>query len=171
MQVYTGERKYTERQLLELITEYGSLHFEQARKYLDVDKKVLKEKIRSLKKKGRVEYDPDEKIIMAQNLREPDSDLRKCFWLIVDLKDKIESHFKGVRPLYLMFYSSGKAYEVYYCKEGDELVMSHMIAHYREGDLVRTLVVIEKESQMKKFRIRNVTYCLINEEGDVMYYE
>ena len=37
MQKYRGERKYTELHLLELITEYGSLYFEQARRYLEVD--------------------------------------------------------------------------------------------------------------------------------------
>lgn len=171
MQKYRGERKYTELHLLELITEYGSLYFEQARRYLEVDHDELLSKIRSLVKKGRIQYDASEKIIQIQNIGEIDVNLRKCFWVVIDLQDAIESHFKGVVPLYLMFYANDKAYEVYYCKEGNELVMSHMIEHYREGDLVKTLIVIENESQLPRFRIEDVIYCLVSEEGDVVYYE
>ena len=61
-----------------------------------------------------------------------DHDLRRCFWIIADLIDTIEYHFRGTYPLQLMFFSHGRSYDVYYCPLGKEIETVYAIENQRE---------------------------------------
>lgn len=166
---YYDEKVHSKVILYDLIKEYGSLQYEQVKRFMRIDESWLKNNISYLKKRGRLCHEENE--LKIQKDITTDVTLQRCFWVLVDLAENIECHFKGTFPLYIIFFINGKAYEVYYCASGNETVVVHMIEHYRDAEHARTLIVLEEESQMQKIRLSDVVFCMVGEKGEVTYYE
>lgn len=163
--------RFLEELIFEVVSEYGALKVEQLKKYFYAEEDVLEHKLKSLERKHRICYLEDEGIVKAHKDIENNKALLQCFWIIIDLGERVEHHFRGSYPLNILFYSDGMAYEVFYCSLGDELAMTHAIKSLREQIKAKTLVVVEAESQMQKLQLDHVVFCMISEEGEVVYYE
>jgi len=155
----------------ELVSEYGALEVKQIQRYFSFENELMQRIIKSLHKKGRLAFDSDKQILKAHEKKTVSERLIKCFWLVLDLLDDVEFHYAGTFPVMITIYGNHSLYEVFYCKKGDELALTHIIEHEREDSDSRVMIVIEEESQMQSISVENVMFCLINEEGEVSYYE
>ena len=160
-----------EERFYDLLIEYGALEIVQLKKYFPYDDELFDRIIRSLEKKGRLVYEKKKKIVKAHNGIQVDEDQKKCFWIVIDLMDQIEFHCVGRFPLMLLISAKAYTYEVYYVKVGDELAMSHVINYERTENDKKEIIVIEEEFQMEKILVEDAIFCLINNEGEVTYYE
>ena len=49
--------------------------------------------------------------------------------------------------------------------------MSHVINYEKTENDKKEIIVIEEEFQMEKILVEDAIFCLINDEGEVTYYE
>lgn len=157
--------------MLDLISEYKVLETRQIQKYLGLTDDLFWRVLNSLRKKGRIVYQAGDPLVrVTKDI--PMNDIQiKCFWIIIDLLDRIWMHCAGNWPTVQMMYSEDEAYEVFYCRNGEETVLAHAIKHMKDVDDARTLIVVDDAEQIAKIPITDAIYCLITEEGGVTYYE
>lgn len=166
-----NETATLEEKIFELVCEYGALKAEQVKRYFDIDEEKLEKMAVRLTKKGRMKYDRQLGYVRMPVQKDYDENLIRCFWLVIDLKDSIEYHGLGKYPLYIAMYAKGKAYEVYGCRKGDEFALQHAIALLQEQTGGRLLVVVEDMEQIRQLNIEQCTYCMVDEAGEVKYFE
>ena len=160
-----------EEKVFELICEYGGLKAEQVMQYFDIDETKLDKIAVKLTKKGRLKYDRKNGYVRLPVQKDYDDNLIRCFWVVLDLKDEIEFHGAGKYPLYVALYADAKAYEVYCCKKGDEMALSHGLVMLKEKAEGKVLIVIEDKNQIQRLDLDQCTYCMVDEDGGVKYFE
>ena len=171
MIVTKGEKLMIEENIKGLLLEYGSLYLFQIAKYLGTDHATVKNKVEILARKGRLYFDKEKDSVMVRKDMFIDHDLRRCFWIIADLIETVEYHFRGSYPLQLMFFSQGRSYDVYYCPQGKEIETVYAIENQREKKKTNTIIVIDDLKQIQDIDLQHIVYCTINEKGKVTYYE
>ena len=159
-----------EEKILDLLSEYGTLEIEQLEQFFSFQDDI-KIPLRTLVKRGRAVVSEKDGIVKAHKDIKTDKILMICFWVIVDLAEEIQHHYRGTYPMTLTFYSEGKSYEVYYCAEGDERTLTHVISQTETMENEKKVFVLENESQMEKIDVSDAVFCMIDEKGDVAYYE
>lgn len=160
-----------EERLFELIAEYQSLSMEQLRRYFGVEETEIRKILRRLQKKGRLFYMEKEGLVLAHKEIQMNHQLMCSFWVLTDLADAVEHHFRGSYPIQLIFYANGMAYEVFYAAVGEELALSHAISHLRKNIKAKTIIIVENTEQMQKLEAEDVVFCTVNVKGEVEYYE
>lgn len=159
-----------EEKIVDLLSEYGTLEIGQIEQFFSFQEGV-KMPLCTLVKRGRAVVSEEEGIVKAHKDIKTDKILMKCFWVVVDLAEEIQHHYRGTYPMILAFYADGKSYELYYCAEGDEQTVNHVISMMETMDNEKRIIVLENELQMAKIDVQNAVFCMIGEEGEVAYYE
>ena len=160
-----------EEKIFELIGEYGALKAEQVMRYFDIDEEKLEKMAVKLTKKGRLKYDRKNGYIRLPILKEYDDNMIRSFWVVLDLMDEIEFHGAGKYPLFIALYANAKGYEVYCCKKGDEFALSHGLVMLKEKTEGKMLIVIEDKKQIQMLDMEECTYCMVDADGGVKYFE
>lgn len=160
-----------EEKIFELVSEYGALKTEQVKRYFDIEEEKLEKMAVRLMKKGRMKYDRKNGYLRMLTQKEYDDNLTRSFWLVIDLKEQVEYHGAGKYPLYIAMYADGKAYEIYSCKKGDEFTLNHVVSMLKEPAEGKVLIVIEDVEQMQQLNLENCTYCIVDDDGQVKYFE
>lgn len=160
-----------EEKIFELVCEYGALKDTQIMQYFDIDAAKLEKMAVKLIKKGRLKYDRQNGYVRIPVQKEYDDNLIRCFWVVLDLKEKVEFHGVGRYPLYVAMYADAKAYEVYCCKKGDEIALTHGLAMLKEKAEGKVLIVIEDMDQIQRIDLEDCTFCMVDAEGGVKYFE
>lgn len=160
-----------EEKMVYLITEYGALLKSQVKAYLGLEEETIKRIIKNLSKKGRIVYEAKNDVIKAGNEIKEDRNLITCFWIVQDFKNDLTFHYVGNYPLMIIVYAKDAVYEVFYCPKDEELTMSHAINQIRTTVGAKTLIVVEEKYQMPLINVPNAVFCMINDEGKVLYYE
>ena len=159
-----------EEKIVDLLSEYGTLQIEQIEQFFAFEEDI-RLPLRNVVKRGRAIILEEEGLVKAHKDICTDHVLMKCFWVVVDLAEEVEHHFRGTYPMILTFYANGKAYELYYCAKGDELAVSHIIRQREVQVKEQRIIVIEEPSQMNRINIPDAAFCIIGEKGEVVYYE
>lgn len=165
------EQKTLEEKIVYLLTEYRVLLWKQIALYFDLDEALMEQKIKSLRKKGRIYLADNRRLIKIREDIAEDERRIKCFWLVIDLKQDTTFHCVDTYPRMLTIYAASNAYEVFYCPLSEEMPVSHVIENLREKNDTKTLIVVENISQMKKIKVSDAVFCTVSEEGEVVYYE
>lgn len=165
---YVQGRK--EEKIVDLISEYGTLQIEQMQQFFTFEEDI-RLPLRNVVKRGRAVVLEEEGLVKVHKEIEVDPVLMKCFWIVVDLAEDVEYHFRGTYPMLLTFYSNGQAYEVFYCAQGEETAVSHAIRQREVQEREKRIIVIEEESQMERINLPEAVFCVIGEKGEVVYYE
>lgn len=160
-----------EEKIYELICEYGALKAEQVRRYFNLEEAHLEKMAVKLIKKGRLNYDRQNGYLKIPTITEYNECMIRCFWVVLDLIDTMEFHGAGKYPLYLALYADGKAYEVYCCKKGEEMALEHALERLQEEAEGKVMIVIKDLEQIQRFHREDYTFCMVDEEGGVRYFE
>lgn len=166
-----NERSSLEERIFELIAEYQSLSLEQLRRYFMLEEAEIRRILRRLQKKGRLFCMEKEGLVLVHKEIRVNQQLMHSFWVLADLSDTVEHHFRGTYPVQMIFYANGTAYEVFYCSAGEELALSHAICHLRKNIKAKAIVIVEEAEQMRLLEVEDVVFCMISENGEVEYYE
>lgn len=163
-------RQSLEQKIVELVSEYQALKIEQVEKYFGLPSETMAKAFRKLVKKGRISLDQEAGIIReSKDIRE-DMKLIRSFWLVLDFLDDCDFHGAANFPLMLEMYRSGRVYSVFYCMEGDELVIAKSINQLRTSICFQPIVLLEDQAQIEKMSELNAVFCTVKEHGEVAYF-
>lgn len=163
-------RQSLEQKIVELVSEYQALKIEQVEKYFGLPSETMAKAFRKLVKKGRISLDQEAGIIReSKDIRE-DMKLIRSFWLVLDFLDDCDYHGAAHFPLMLEMYRSGSVYSVFYCMEGDELVIANSINQLRTSICFQPIVLLEDQAQIEKMSELNAVFCTVKEHGEVAYF-
>ena len=96
--------------------------------------------------------------------------LIRSFWLVLDFLDDCDYHGAAHFPLMLEMYRSGSVYSVFYCMEGDELVICRSIQPLQQSICFQPIVLLEDQAQIEKMSELNAVFCTVEEHGEVAYF-
>mgnify|MGYP000005683782 FL=1 len=163
-------RQSLEQKIVELVSEYQALKIEQVEKYFGLPSETMAKAFRKLVKKGRISLDQEAGIIReSKDIRE-DMKLIRSFWLVLDFLDDCDFHGAAYFPLMLEMYRSGRVYSVFYCMEGDELVICRSIQPLQQSICFQPIVLLEDQAQIEKMSELNAVFCTVKEHGEVAYF-
>ena len=92
------------------------------------------------------------------------------FWLVLEFLEDCDFHGAAHFPLVLEMYRSGSVYSVFYCMEGDELVIANSINQLRTSICFQPIVLLEDQAQIEKMSELNAVFCTVKEQGEVAYF-
>ena len=84
-----------EGKIVELIGEYGALQMEQLQRYFSIEDTQMEKIIRKLVKKGRLVSDKENGYIKAFEQKTYDEGLAQCFWVVLDLTERLQEKVQG----------------------------------------------------------------------------
>ena len=163
-------RQSLEQKIVELVSEYQALKIEQVEKYFGLPSETMAKAFRKLVKKGRISLDQEAEIIRAAKDIREDLKLIRSFWLVLDFLDDCDFHGAANFTLMLEMYRSGSVYSVFYCMEGDELVIAKSINQLRTSICFQPIVLLEDQAQIEKMSELNAVFCTVKEHGEVAYF-
>lgn len=163
-------RRSLEQKIVELVSEYQALKIEQVEKYFGLPSEIMAKAFRKLVKKGRISLDQEAGIIRAAKDIREDMKLIRSFWLVLDFLDDCDYHGAAHFPLMLEMYRSGSVYSVFYCMEGDELVICRSIQPLQQSICFQPIVLLEDQAQIEKMSELNAVFCTVEEHGEVAYF-
>lgn len=163
-------RQSLEQKIVELVSEYQALKIEQVEKYFGLPSETMAKAFRKLVKKGRISLDQEAGIIRASKDIREDLKLICSFWLVLDFLEDCDYHGAAHFPLMLEMYRSGSVYSVFYCMEGDELVICRSIQPLQQSICFQPIVLLEDQAQIEKMSELNAVFCTVEEHGEVAYF-
>ena len=163
-------RQSLEQKIVELVSEYQALKIEQVEKYFGLPSETMAKAFRMLVKKGRVVLEQDTGVIKVSKGIKEDEKQILSFWLVLDFLEDCDFHGVAHFPLVLEMYRSGSVYSVFYCMEGDELVIANSINQLRTSICFQPIVLLENQAQIEKMSELNAVFCTVEEHGEVAYF-
>ena len=163
-------RQSLEQKIVELVSEYQALKIEQVEKYFGLPSETMAKAFRKLVKKGRISLDQEAGIIRAAKDIREDMKLIRSFWLVLDFLEDCDFHGAAHFPLVLEMYRSGSVYSLFYCMEGDELVIANSINQLQTSICFQPIVLLEDQAQIEKMSELNAVFCTVEEHGEVAYF-
>lgn len=163
-------RQSLEQKIVELVSEYQALKIEQVEKYFRLPPETIAKAFRMLVKKGRIVLDRNTGVIKAaEGIKEDEKQIRS-FWIVLDFLGDCDFHGTAQFPLVLEMYRSGSVYSVFYCMEGDELVITNSIKQLQKSICSQPIVLLDDQTQMEKMSELNAVFCTVKEQGEVAYF-
>lgn len=163
-------RRSLEQKIVELVSEYQDLKIEQVEKYFGLPSETMAKAFRILVKKGRIVLNQDTGVIkVSEGIREDEKQILS-FWLVIDFLEDCDFHGAAHFPLVMEMYRSGSVYSVFYCTEGDELMISNSINQLQKSIRFQPIVLLEDQAQMEKMSALHAVFCTVKEQGEVAYF-
>ena len=167
-QIYNGESEL----LLQVITTYHALPYEQLLKLFPKKSSSFKSFITGLVKQGRIYHDKEKNLLCdcKEASENPDWALISALWIMVDFNNSIVYHTSGTFPVKLHFFTATDYFEIIYIGEGQEALFNHVMEHLPSGNAKR-IILLDSAEQAGTLNIDGtIAYCLVSSEGVVSYY-
>ncbi|MDO4275116.1 MAG: DUF5697 family protein [Eubacteriales bacterium] len=168
-EIYRGEAEA----LLHVITTYHALTYEQVVRTFPRKDESLKALIKNLIKQGRIYYDSSKNLLCdkVDTADTPDWEMISAYWVLLNFKKALVYHTSGDFPVKIHFFSNDEAYEIISVPPEQEFLLNHILAHTKDSDVNRLVIVSSKEQAMQ-IHIQNVVaFCMVDPDGHVSYYQ
>lgn len=159
-----------EQKILELVSEYGALDYKQIQTYFKLDEVTFNKILKSLQKKGRLYIDENSNTIKADKNLAYNISVKNSFYIVLDFINECNYHGISQFPVVLEMYMKGEIYSVFYCSEGNEVMICHSVLNMKENTNFKPIIILQEISQMEYINISNAFFCIVDKEGNVEYY-
>ena len=157
---------------MRIISMYPGVLGRQLCRFFPGKEEKIKTLLTHLEKQGRiVPVRSGEYFLYGREHTVPDSGMMRAVWVLLDFIDRVEFHSSCDFPAKILFFFEGEMYEIVYAANGQEALISHVIARNRECG-GRYIVLIDDPVQIEILDFPGISgFCTVDESGKVSYYK
>ena len=159
--------------IIRVLSDYRALTREQVLRMFPKKNEIVQNIVARLVKQKRIIYDEKTKMLSyGTELKEqPDINLIKAFWVLLDLYDTVEFHYPSQYPAQIAFFMDAKLYEIIKADYGKETVINHLLSLQSEGSPER-IIMVDNEEQIAEITADNILcFCIVGDKGEIEYFK